>query len=116
MKILPDLRQTQYRRTHPPGQDVEGHKFTYRQAAIDNQFGAEVEDAGRDDLADELNCLACAVAKAQDPKARGNVAGELLFPAALHLRLDRHRLEGFDPGDTLDQKGLIFRATSELLI
>jgi hypothetical protein len=40
----------------------------------------------------------------------------LLFPAALHLRLDRHRLERFDPGHALDQKGLIFGSALEFLI
>ena len=52
----------------------------------------------------------------QDPEARGHVAGELLFPAALHLRLDRHGLERFDPRHALDQKCLVLGATLKFLV
>ena len=30
VKILPNLRETQYRRAHAAGKDVEGHEFTDR--------------------------------------------------------------------------------------
>ena len=113
MKVLPDLRKTQYRRAHPAGQDVEGDELADRQAAFDDQLGAEIEDAGGDDLADELHHLARGVAEAQDPEASGHVPGELLFPAALHLGLDRHGLERLDPGNALDQKGLVLGAALE---
>ena len=116
MKVLPNLRETQHRRAHPAGQDVEGHELADRQAAVDHQLGAEIEDAGGDDLADELHHLARGVAEAQDPEARGHVAGELLFPAALHLRLDRHGLERLDPGHALDQEGLVLGAALEFLV
>ena len=49
-------------------------------------------------------------------EAGGDVAGELLLPAALHLRLDRHRLQRLDAGDALDQEGLVLRAAPELLV
>ena len=116
VKVLPDLRKTQHRCAHPAGQDVEGHQLADRQAAVDDQLGAEIEDAGGDDLADELHHLARGVAEAQHPKARGHVTGELLFPAALHLRLDRHGLERLDPGHALDQEGLVLGAASEFLV
>ena len=116
VKVLPDLREAQHRRAHPAGQDVEGDEFADRQAAVDHQLGAEIEHAGGDDLADELHHLARGVAEAQDPEARGHVAGELLFPAALHLRLDRHGLERLDPGHALDQEGLVLGAAPEFLI
>ena len=60
--------------------------------------------------------MARGIAEAQDPKACGHVAGELLFPAALHLRLDRHGLERLDSGHALDQEGLVLGATPEFLV
>ena len=84
--------------------------------AFYDQLGTDVEDAGGYELADELHHLARGVAEAQDPEARGDVAGELLFPPALHLRFDRHGLERFDSGDALDQKGLVLGAAPELFV
>ena len=115
MEVLPDLRETQHRRVHPAGQDIEGDEFADRQAAVDDQLGAEIKDARGDDLADQLHHLACGVAEAQDPEAGGHVTGELLFPSPLHLRLDRHCLERLDPGDALDQERLVLRAALEFL-
>ena len=51
-----------------------------------------------------------------DPEAGADIAGELLFPAPLHLRLDRHRLERLDAGDALDQKRLVLGAALEFLV
>ena len=53
---------------------------------------------------------------AEHAEAGRDVARELLLPAALHLRLDRHRLERLDAGDALDQEGLVLRAAPELLV
>ena len=116
VKILPDLRQTQHRRADPAGQHVEGDEFADRQAAFDHEPGAEIQDAGGDDLADELHQLARGVAETEDPKARRYIAGKLLFPAPLHLRFDRHRLERLDPGHALDQKGLVLGAAPEFFV
>jgi len=116
MKVLPDLRETQHRRAHPASQDVEGHELADRQAAVDDQLGTEIEQAGGDDLADELHHLARGVAEAHDPEARGHVTGQLFFPAALHLRLDRHGFERLDAGHALDQKGLVLGAALEFLV
>ena len=40
----------------------------------------------------------------------------MLFPAALHLRFDRHGLERLNPGHALDQKGLVLGAARELVV
>ena len=85
-------------------------------SAGDDQLGSEIQNARHDDLVDELHAVAGVVAEPQDPEARRHIAGELLFPASLHLRLDRHRLEGLDPGDALHQKRLVLRAAPELLV
>src|SRR6185295_13875013 len=85
VKVLPKLRETQHRRTHPASEDVEGHELADRQAAFNHQLGTEIEDAGGDYLAYELHHLACSVTQAENPEAGGHVAGELFFPAALHL-------------------------------
>jgi hypothetical protein len=39
-----------------------------------------------------------------------------LFPAPLHLRLDRHRLERLDTGDAFYQKRLVFGAAPKFFI
>ncbi len=49
-------------------------------------------------------------------KLADDVAGKLLFPAALHLRLDRHGLQRLDAGDALDQEGLVLGAALEFLV
>ena len=116
MEVLPHLRETQHRRADPACQNVEGDEFADRQAAVDHQLGTKIQKAGGNDLADELHCLARGVAKAQDPEARGHVSGELFFPAALHLRFDRHGLERLNPGYALDQKGLVLCAAPEFLV
>jgi hypothetical protein len=51
-----------------------------------------------------------------DAKGRADIAGKLVLPLALHLRLDRHRLEGLDPGDALNQKRLVLGAALKLLV
>src|SRR5208283_3105375 len=84
--------------------------------AINHQLGAEIKDPGGDQLADQLDGLARRIAEAEDPKARGDVAGELLFPAALHLRLDGHGLERLNACYALDQKGLVLGAAYEFLV
>ena len=97
VKVLPDLRQSQHRRTDAVGQDVEGDQLADGEAAVDDELGAEEENAGGHQLADELHALARRVGQADHAKAGGYVTGELLLPLALHLRLDRHGFEGFDP-------------------
>ena len=116
MEVLPHLRQAQHRHADASGQHVEGDEFADRQVAVDDQLGAEIEDGGDHHLVDHLHGLACRVVQADDTEARRHIAGELLFPAALHLRLDRHGLERLDAGDALDQKGLVLGAAAEFLV
>ena len=116
MEVLPHLRQAQHRRAHPAGQHVEGDQLADGEVAVDDQPGAEIQRRGGDQLADELHRLARGIAEADDPEARRDIAGELLLPAALHLRLDRHRLERLDAGDALDQEGLVLGAAAEFLV
>src|SRR5271169_1849459 len=62
--------------------------------------------------------VALCVAKAPRPTTRkaADIAGDLLLPAQLQHRLERHRLDGLDPGDRLDQKGLVLGIALELLV
>src|SRR5262249_50217515 len=82
----------------------------------DDQLGTEIEEAGGDDLADELHHLVRGVAETEDPETRRYVTGELFFPAALHLRLHRHGLERRDTGGALDPKTLVLSAPLALLV
>ncbi|OIQ74172.1 hypothetical protein GALL_441820 [mine drainage metagenome] len=116
VKILPDLGEPQYRLAHASRQHIEGDQFAHGQVAGDDQSGTEIQNGGRNDLVDELHAVAGRVAEPQDPEARRHIAGELLFPASLHLRFDRHRLEGLDPGDAFHQKGLALGAALEFFV
>src|SRR6516165_11992518 len=116
MKILPDLGEPQHRRAHPSGQHIESNQLADREAAVDDELGAKKQDAGGDQLAHELHRLARHVAEAEHPEARSDVASELLLPAALHLRLDRHGFERFDAGHAFHQKGLVLGAARKLLV
>ncbi len=117
MEILPDLRQPQHRLRDPARQHVEGDQLADRQLAVDDELGAEIERERRHDLADELHRLARPVAEADSTrKLAADIGGELLLPAPLHLRLDRHRLQRLDAGDALDQEGLVLGAAVEFLI
>jgi hypothetical protein len=116
VEVLPDLGEPQHRRADPAGQDIEGDKLADRQGAVDDEPGAEIEHGRGHQLVDELNKLACGVSEAQNLEARRDVGGELILPAALHLRLDGHRLERFDAADALHQKRLVLGATLECLV
>jgi hypothetical protein len=116
MEILPDLSQPQHRRAYARGQHVECDELADGQFAADDELGAVVKRCGDDQLVDHLYRLARGVVQAENAEARRDVAGKLLLPAPLHLRLDRHRLQRLDPGDALDQEGLILGPAIELLI
>ena len=49
-------------------------------------------------------------------ETRADIGGELLFPAALQLRLDRHCLDGLDTGDAFDQEGLVLRPANKAFL
>src|SRR6266436_987502 len=116
MEVLPHLRKAQHRAADAGRQHVEGNKLAHGEAALDNELGAKVEYAGDHHFVNELDGLAGRVAKADDAEARGHVSGELLLPATLHLRLDRHGLQRLNASDALDQEGLVLRAAPKFLI
>ena len=67
-------------------------------------------------LLTSCTALAAVLPRLSTRKLARDIGRELLFPAALHLRLDRHRLQGLDAGDALDQEGLVLGAAPELLV
>ena len=99
-----------------PANMLKATKLADREAAVDDELGAKKQDAGGDQLAHELDRLARHIAEAEHPEACRDIARELLLPAALHLRLDRHRLERLDAGHALHQKGLVLGAARKLLV
>ena len=116
MKVLPHLGEPQHRRADTAGEDVEGDQLADREIAGDHQLGAEVKHRRGDHLADELHALARPIAELDDAKTGGDIAGKLLFPAPLHLRLDRHRFQRLDAGHAFDEKGLVFGAAREFFV
>jgi hypothetical protein len=116
MKILPELRQSQHGLGDPARQHVEGDEFAHGQVSLNDEVSAEIKGQRGDDLANELDQLAGPVTERKHVKAGADIAGQLFFPAPLHLRLDRHRLQGLDGADALDQEGLVLGATVELLL
>ena len=116
LEILPQLRQPQHRLRHAARQHVEGDELADGHLAVDHRQGAEIENGGGDDLAYHLHSLGRPIAKREHAEARPHIARELFLPAPLHLRLDRHGLQGLDAGDALDQEGLVFSAAVEFLV
>src|SRR5262245_6730235 len=116
VEVLPDLGEPETRLADPPGEHIECDELADREAAVDDELGAEKQGCRGHQLAHQLDALACGVGEAEHLEARAHIAGELLLPATLHLRLDRHRLERLDAGDALHQEGLVFRAALELLV
>ena len=83
---------------------------------VDHSLGAKNRIATVMNLLIELDALAADIAQVVDTEAGTNIARQLVFPSPLHLRLDRHRLNGFDAGDALHQEGLVVGATGEFLV
>ena len=77
-------------------------RLAYREVAFDDEFRPKKQDSCGDDFADELHRLARCVIKADHPEACRYITRKLLFPAALHLRLDGHGLERFHAGHAFD--------------
>src|SRR5262249_30876638 len=90
VKILPDLGETQHRRAHPSSQHVEGNKLAHREVAIDDELGTKEQHPSGHQFAHELDRLARHISEAEHSEACRDIARELLLPATLHLRLDRH--------------------------
>jgi hypothetical protein len=85
-------------------------------AAVDHQLGAEIQDAGHRQLVEHLDEIAGRVAETDHLERGADIAGELLLPAPLHLRLDRHRLQRLDASHALDQKRLVLGPAIEFLL
>jgi hypothetical protein len=92
VEILPRLRQSQDGGADVPRQQVEGNEFADRKVATYDQLRAHIQNGRGHQLADELNGLARLVTQIEDAETRRHVGGQLLLPALLHLRFDRHRL------------------------
>src|SRR5262245_45258633 len=116
VEVLPNLGQPQHRRADPAGQDIESDELADGEVATDDKPGAVIEHSCRHQLVDELDKLACRVGETENLEARGDVAGELILPAALHLRLDRHRLERLHATDALHQKRLVLGTALEFFV
>ena len=116
MKILPDLGNAQHRRTHAVGQHVEGHQLADSEAAFNHQLCPEKENGDGNQMVHELYGLARDIAEADDAEACRNVAGKLLLPTPVHLRLHRQRLQRLDTGDALHQERLVLGAPTKLFI
>jgi hypothetical protein len=96
VEVLPHLRQAQHRLVHPHGEDIERDELAHGEAAVDHEMRAEEQDRRVGKAADELHGLARRICQGGESECGGRVSGELLFPPALHLRFDRHGLEGLD--------------------
>src|SRR5216684_6065594 len=116
VEILPNLRQAQHWGADATRKNVEGHELPDGEAAVNDELCPVEQDCGGNQLADELHGLARRVAEADHAEARRHVTGELLLPAALHLRFHRHRLERLDPGHALDQECLVLGAAPEFFV
>src|SRR5262249_20819125 len=116
VEVLPNLGKPQHRRADPAGQDIESDELADGEVAIDDKPGAVIKHPCRHQLVDELDKLACRVGETENLEARGDVGGELILPAALHLRLDRHRLERLHATDALHQKRLGLGTSLEFFV
>src|SRR4029077_21257788 len=116
VEVLPDLGEPQHRDADATGQYVEGDELSYSEVALDDELGAEEQDRGGDQLADELDGLARSVAEAENAKARGHIGGEVLVPATLHLPLHNPGLQRLHTGDAVHKEGLVFGTALKFLV
>src|SRR5450830_993205 len=107
LKILPQLRQPQYRRSYPLRHHIESDQLADRQLAVNHQFGTEIQSQQGHHFSDQLNQLLPQIAQRADPKAGCYIGRQLVVPALRELRLDRHRLDGLHARHRLDQEGWI---------
>ena len=69
----------------------------------------------RGGLIEQVDCLRRHIAERCGAKRGSDISRELLFPFSLHERLDRHRFDGLDARDALDEEGLVDRAVMKFL-
>ena len=116
VELLPHLRKAQHRRADPGRQHLEGDQFADGEIAGNHQPCAKIERRRDHQLVDRLHRLAGVVVQIEDAEAGGDIAGELLLPASLHLRLDRHGFQRLDARDAFDKKRMVFRAAPEFFV
>ena len=116
MEVLPYLHETQHRLTYAARKYVECNEFADRQVARDHEASTKIQDASCHELVDELNAVTCIVSEPEDPETRSYVPRQLLLPASLHLRLDRHCLQRIDTIDAFDKKSLVLSTTLKFLV
>ncbi|EGW52914.1 hypothetical protein TevJSym_cb00010 [endosymbiont of Tevnia jerichonana (vent Tica)] len=116
LEILPELHQPQDRPADTPGEHVEGNQLAHAELVLHHQSGTNPEDQHGGDLVDQASALTSDIAQVGRPEAGADIGGKLLLPAALHLRLYRHRLERLNTAHRLHQKGLVLCTPGELLV
>ena len=75
------------------GEHVEGDQFADRHLAGNDRLGSEIEGQKDRRVVDELHRLAAEISQGLRAEAGVDVARELLLPAPLHMRFNRHRLQ-----------------------
>src|SRR5712671_2092551 len=68
VEVLPDLGEPQHRDAYTAGQHVEGYQFADSQASLNDELGAEEQDGDGDQLAHELDGLACTLPRLRTRK------------------------------------------------
>ena len=99
LKILPQLRQPDYRRGHLPGQHIEGNQLADGQLAVDHQPRAQPQGGHGNQLLNQLHALLADGGQAGNAEAGTDIGGQLLIPAACHLRLHSHGFYRAHGGD-----------------
>ncbi len=116
LKVLPYLRQPDYRRRSLVHDHAKRHQPTHRQLGIHDSFCAEEQNRGRGELVDVLNGVLTQIAEHRCLERRLHVGGEPLLPFIADDGFDRRRLEGLNAKDKLDQHLLAGSAAVKSLI
>src|SRR5262249_37472353 len=116
LEILPQLCQTKHRRRQLRRDHIERDELADREFIVNDELCPEEQNEHRHCLIDQGGALRRKGAKADNAKRRRDISGELLLPAQLQSRLERHRLESLDPSDRLNEKGLVLSTALELLV
>ncbi|MNF91030.1 hypothetical protein D3C84_736170 [compost metagenome] len=116
LEVGPQLRQAHDGLRHPTGQHIEGDQLANAEFPFDDQARAEPQGRHGHQLADQRYAFIGQHRQGPGPEAGGHVASQLVIPAAVDLRLHRHRLEGVDAVHGLDQERLVLRAPIETVL
>ncbi|MNZ26465.1 hypothetical protein D3C78_436570 [compost metagenome] len=116
LEVGPQLGQAHDRLGDTAGKHVEGDQLAYRKVAVDHQTRAQPQGGDGHQLADEADALVGEGGEGLGLEAGRHVTSQLVVPLTADLWLHRHRLEGVDAVDRLDQEGLVLRAAVEALL